>query len=301
MYATNLAALVRRWLLLSVLGVGWIVFAACEPPWPKCDSDKHCRPDKEGNATKKNYFCVQGQCQECRSEKDCGDRQKCEGYKCVEKTCGDVTCPGGKRCDPTTLGCKWICENDGDNPCDGDVCKVCKSHQCIDKPPPCGQDSDCPGQQICKSTGSGACERQCVGGCSGSKPCAAGKKCENGQCVEDACELKKVYYDYNRSFIRSDAKETLKENITCITKMKDKKIVITGHADERGTREFNIRLGERRAKSARSYLTKLGVEKDRFCTVVSKGKEEPEVPNASTDEQHQKNRRAVFDLRDGCP
>jgi peptidoglycan-associated lipoprotein len=141
-----------------------------------------------------------------------------------------------------------------------------------------------------------------VAGCSAAKPCPPGKKCNaSGQCEEDGCTLAKIYYDFNRAFIRTDAKDTLKANIDCINKMTAKKVLVTGHCDERGTTEFNIRLGERRADAARNYLKKLGIAADRFCKVVSKGKDEPVVSNATTEEQHQQNRRAVFDLLDSCP
>ncbi|MEM1007972.1 MAG: OmpA family protein [Myxococcota bacterium] len=294
---------------LRPLGKGFLLLvfalamASCDAcyKWPKCNNDKHCRADKADNETKKQFYCINGTCKECRNEKDCGEKQKCESNACVDKTCADIQCSDGKRCDPATLTCKWICENDGESPCDGDVCKVCKKHQCIAKPPPCTQDTDCPGQQICKVTGSGSCERACVGGCSASKPCPSGQKCQAGKCVQDTCEMAKAYYDFNRAYIRSDAKTVLQDNLKCIQKTTGKKLLITGHCDERGTREYNIRLGERRAKAARAYLMKLGVKRARFCGVVSKGKEEPVVSGAASEEDHQKNRRAVFEFVESCP
>lgn len=303
MFPIVVSALVRRVLLLGLTGLSLFAVLACEPPWPKCNDDKNCRSDKEGNQNKRNFFCVQGQCQECRDANDCADpkRQKCDGYKCIDKTCADITCEQNKRCDPSTLACKWICENDGDTPCDGDACQVCKSHACTPKPPPCTQDGDCPASQICKQTGSGSCERSCVGGCSASKPCPAGKKCDGDRCVDDACDMETIYFNFNRAAIRSDAADALKKNLDCVNKMTGKKILIEGHADERGTREYNIKLGERRAAAAKSYFSKLGVAGDRLCQVVSKGREEPAVSNASTEEQHQKNRRGVFKFLDSCP
>jgi peptidoglycan-associated lipoprotein len=76
--------------------------------------------------------------------------------------------------------------------------------------------------------------------------------------------------------------------------------LIEGHCDERGTAEFNIQLGKRRANGAKKYISNLGVDKSRICT-VSKGKEEPVVSNASSESGHQKNRRAVFRFVDSCP
>jgi peptidoglycan-associated lipoprotein len=76
--------------------------------------------------------------------------------------------------------------------------------------------------------------------------------------------------------------------------------VIEGHCDERGTRQYNIQLGKNRARAVKKFLKSLGIEDSRMCS-VSKGKEEPAVSNASSEEQHQKNRRAHFRFADNCP
>jgi peptidoglycan-associated lipoprotein len=82
--------------------------------------------------------------------------------------------------------------------------------------------------------------------------------------------------------------------------MSAKRILIEGHCDERGTRDFNIQLGRRRANTTRDYILRLGIESKRICT-VSKGKEEPVVSNASSEDEHQRNRRGVFRFVDSCP
>lgn len=296
MYAENMVNLVRRTSLLCALVLCTFVLSACPPSWPKCRCDDDCKASKEGNSAKKQFFCVNGACAQCRTAKDCSERQKCEGYRCVEKTCSDIVCAGGKRCNPNTLSCEYICNSDGENPCDGDRCKVCKNHQCVPKQPACQTSNDCPGKQIC--TGSG-CDAKCEAGCDAIK-CKAPNVCRNNVCSPPACDLKLVYFDFNRANIRSDAKDVLKSNAECANKRSSQKILIEGHCDERGTTEFNIQLGKRRARSTKKYLSGLGVDSSRICT-VSKGKEDPVVPNASTDEGHQKNRRAVFRFVDSCP
>lgn len=304
MYAARLSFIFRRLFVLSGF-VGFALFlTACpEPKWPSCKDDKNCRGDKEDNPNKKPFFCINGQCVECRSVNDCPNpaQQKCVNSACQQKTCEDITCPGGKRCDPSTLGCKYICENDGDSPCDGDSCKVCKSHQCVPKPPKCTKNDDCPANQICKNA-SDACNAYCGGGCAADKPCPAGQECKDGACTEISCSTEPVYFDFNKSLIRSDAREGLRRNVECIKKMlgRGKKVLIEGHCDERGTREYNMWLGNRRSKASKNYLTQLGVEGDKAC-MVSKGKEEPVVANASSEDDHQKNRRAVFKFVDSCP
>ncbi len=287
------------WLLLALS-----FFAACDAcnPWPKCGNDSHCRADKADNPNKKNFFCINGKCEECRTVNDCENpkKQKCEGHRCVEKTCADISCPGGQRCNPDTLECKWICEQDGENPCDGDRCKVCKNHQCVPKPPKCTRDADCAGaHEICKNAGT--CDAVCEGGCSSAKPCQPGYKCQGNMCVLDQCTPEMVHFDLDKSRIRSDAQEILRKNLDCFNREsnKAKKILIEGHADERGTREYNLQLGKRRALSIKRYLSGLGIPKSRMCT-VSKGKEEPLIPHARTEEEHQKNRRGVFKFVDSC-
>ena len=104
-------------------------------------------------------------------------------------------------------------------------------------------------------------------------------------------ELQKVYFDYDRSDIRSDAKETLVENSNII---KDKKVdvVIEGYCDERGTEEYNLALGLKRAESVKKYLSSLGID-DISMTTISYGEARPEVAD-SNESAWSKNRRAVL-------
>lgn len=298
MHSARLAFLFRRVSLL-VAFVGFaMVLSACPCKWPKCGSDSHCKAGKGNNS--KDYFCVNGLCIQCKDNGNCAANEKCVNNACVAKTCDDITCKGGKRCNPSTLACEWICQNDGDSPCDGNRCNVCKNHQCVPKPPKCTKSADCPAGQICKNA-SDSCNAVCEGGCDASKPCPKGKKCMNNQCVEDTCSMSPIYFNFNKYFIRSDAKSGLRSNVECAKKMiaKGKKVMIEGHCDERGTREYNIWLGRRRAKSTKRFLGSLGVAKGSLCT-VSKGKEDPAVSNASSESDHQRNRRALFKIVDSC-
>jgi peptidoglycan-associated lipoprotein len=93
--------------------------------------------------------------------------------------------------------------------------------------------------------------------------------------------LKPIFFDYDRSDISAESQR----NSTWV-------ITIEGHCDERGTAEYNLALGERRATSARTYLVSLGIPGDRIRT-VSYGKEFPFDP-AHTDEAWAKNRRGHF-------
>jgi peptidoglycan-associated lipoprotein len=104
--------------------------------------------------------------------------------------------------------------------------------------------------------------------------------------------LNDVYFDFDKSAIRDDAKPALQANAKWLNANPKAKIKIEGHADERGTNEYNIALGERRAESTRKYLTSLGVKADRLST-ISYGEEKPQC--ASQNENcWQKNRRSHF-------
>jgi peptidoglycan-associated lipoprotein len=104
--------------------------------------------------------------------------------------------------------------------------------------------------------------------------------------------LQPVYYEYDSAEVSSEAQQTLAANADVLKKNPTWVISIEGHSDERGTAEYNLALGERRALAARSYLVSLGLSPERMRT-VSYGKEFPFDPN-HTAEAWAKNRRAHF-------
>lgn len=89
--------------------------------------------------------------------------------------------------------------------------------------------------------------------------------------------LRPIYFDFDRSDIRGDSQATLSENAKWMEKNRDKRVSLEGHCDERGTNEYNLALGERRARAAFDYLRSLGVPKDQLST-VSFGEEIPADP-----------------------
>lgn len=108
-------------------------------------------------------------------------------------------------------------------------------------------------------------------------------------------KLETVYFDFDKSDLRQDARDVLSKNAEIILKsMAGAKIKIEGHCDERGSAEYNLALGEHRAKSAQKYLTTLGVKAESL-SVISYGKEKPAV-NGSDEAAWSKNRRAEFVL-----
>jgi peptidoglycan-associated lipoprotein len=113
--------------------------------------------------------------------------------------------------------------------------------------------------------------------------------------------LKKVYFDFDSYSLREDAREVIKENLNIIKPILDENpeaaILIEGHCDERGTNEYNLELGWKRANAVKRYLIMLGIPEDRIQT-VSFGEEFPEAPcpppQCNDESKWRLNRRAVF-------
>ena len=104
--------------------------------------------------------------------------------------------------------------------------------------------------------------------------------------------LKDVFFDFDRSAIRDEQKAALNDNAGWLKANSGAKIILEGHCDERGTAEYNLALGERRAKAVKDYLVGTGIAADRIST-ISYGEERPFV--LGHDESAWKwNRRAHF-------
>ncbi len=104
-----------------------------------------------------------------------------------------------------------------------------------------------------------------------------------------------VYFDYDSAALAPAAQEILKKKAVALNKYSNISITIEGHCDERGTNEYNLALGERRAESAKKFLIDLGLAASRFTT-ISYGEEKP-VGTSSNEEAWVKNRRAHFVLK----
>ena len=101
----------------------------------------------------------------------------------------------------------------------------------------------------------------------------------------------RVFFATNESVLTTASRETLRKQATWLRKNPKINVVLEGHADERGTREYNLALGERRANAAKDYLMTYGVSASRI-TVISYGKERP-VDSGSNPLAWSKNRRSV--------
>jgi peptidoglycan-associated lipoprotein len=227
-----------------------IVVSGCRPAYPKCDNDEHCAEKRE--------FCVNGLCQQCRDTSNCGTCQQCTGGQCtaVPGCCQtDTDCAMAQRCRGGQCGAECL----DDTECDGG--NRCSAGRCT-PPAECAGDGDCPG----------------------------GQACEAGRCVQPAaqsCSIERIQFDFDRYEIRSDARSTLDANAECLRSKGSPSLTIEGHCDDHGTEEYNLALGERRARAAKRYLERLGISGIR---VVSYGENRPLSRSGGAGE----NRRAEF-------
>ena len=104
--------------------------------------------------------------------------------------------------------------------------------------------------------------------------------------------LSSVNFDYDSSTLSSDSRRKLAENAEWIKNNGKATVQIEGHCDSRGSVEYNLALGERRAKSVKAYLVSLGVDSKRM-TIISYGEEKP-IANGESEDAYAKNRRANF-------
>ena len=120
------------------------------------------------------------------------------------------------------------------------------------------------------------------------------KSYEEEQAEKDAHlrQSQTVYFEYDKNNVQYQFNDMLSAHARFLVKNPSVKITIEGHCDERGTPEYNIALGERRAKSVAKYLTTLGVQQSQI-TIVSYGEEKP-VDKSRTEAGFAKNRRAVL-------
>jgi peptidoglycan-associated lipoprotein len=107
--------------------------------------------------------------------------------------------------------------------------------------------------------------------------------------------LQNVYFEFDKYDLTSEALQTLADNARALKAHPEARVLIEGHCDERGTIEYNLALGDKRAKAARDYLISLGVNSAQIST-ISYGKEQPLDPR-SNEEAWARNRRAEFERK----
>lgn len=119
-----------------------------------------------------------------------------------------------------------------------------------------------------------------------------GESADRGTVDRDATGLRVINFDFDKYDLREDARRALDYNAEILRANSGWQIMIEGHCDERGTNEYNLALGERRAKAAKDYLVRLGIDAERIA-VISYGEERPKSM-AHDEESWAQNRRAEF-------
>ena len=109
----------------------------------------------------------------------------------------------------------------------------------------------------------------------------------------------RVFFDFDKYNLKADARETLGKQAAWLKKYPSVTVEVEGHCDERGTREYNLALGERRANAAKDYLVALGIDPNRVST-ISYGKERP-VALGHNEVAWGQNRRGVTNVTGGVP
>lgn len=197
------------------------------------------------------------------------------------------------------------CDSDKDCAAQEGFGKVCVQGRCQE----CSKDVDCPAGFSCR-------DNKCAprAECDDTRPCGDGLMCQGGKCVTDpeaaareaarrkaeedarrsaeqrvSCQLEPVLFDFDAATLRPEARDTLGRDADCLKQMKGKKVSVEGHADERGTNEYNVHLSQRRAESVLRFLVNLGVDGGALSP-VSYGEEQP-VCTESSEDCWRRNRR----------
>lgn len=244
----------------------WLCAAlcACTPKlsYPECHTDPDCAPHGQ--------VCVTGFCKQCRADDQCKAGEQCLSGGCAQKPecAADRDCAAGLRC---------------------------QQQKCAPECAEATAATDCGKGRFCRA-GRCAADEECVA----DADCGEGKACVEGLCKAPPvkaslrtdlgdCSVTAAFFGYDDAALDARARESLELSWTCLRRQGFRRLTLAGHTDERGTTEYNLALGSRRAEAVRKYLTGLGAEA-RALRTVSFGKEKPVDP-ASTEAAWAKNRR----------
>ncbi len=131
------------------------------------------------------------------------------------------------------------------------------------------------------------------GSCRADADCPAGERCASGRCAGVDCSLPRVAFAFDSSQLDDRATRMLQESARCLSDRRATALLIEGHCDERGTSQYNVALGARRAEAVRRYLEDLGVTAS--LDSISFGKELP-IAEGSGEPAWAQNRRAEMRL-----
>ena len=263
------------------------LFAACgKPNYPECKVDDDCKEHQQ--------VCIEGFCKECRDDKQCKEGFVCgKDHACAPKPqCGKKEdCPSGQKCSPDQ---KCVAECTAET-----AAKDCAAGQRCLANGACGGPDDCSGEGDCgdgKACINGKCGVKSIS-CNGDDECPDGSACVGSVCKQGAarkvkgpaCEMQAVHFDFDQATIKKSERAALDSDVQCIQKLGAKKLLVEGHTDERGTTEYNLALGNRRAAAVKKFL-KHAAPGVRVET-QSLGKEKP-IDEGHDEGAWGKNRRA---------
>jgi peptidoglycan-associated lipoprotein len=242
---------------LALIAVAALL-AGCpsKPNYPECKIDQDC--------AEHGQVCLNGFCKECREDANCAakpGKSLCKNAICVEKQqCATrAECQAGEKCSPAGK-CVPECTV-------GSAAQDCApGHKCISGR--CAAEEECLADADC--TSGGACvDKVCKAQGSVMNPSGAQKL--------GACELKAVLFGFDDATLTPESRKQLDADFQCLKEAIFRRAVVSGHTDERGTTEYNLALGERRAGAVKKYLVDLGLEAARV-KAISYGKERPVDP-----------------------
>lgn len=242
-----------RRVLFPALAFAAIVVAGCPKPPEKGECKSSADCEKQEGYGK---VCVEGRCQECAADADCKSGFVCRTNKCVPKPqcAAAADCPQGQ---------------------------MCQDERCVPKAAPevgsvCASDTEC------------GPDMTCVDGRCAVKSMAPAVPPE---CADLSAFV--VHFGFDQSILEGPAKDNLQKLSDCLKRAPAKKLLIAGNCDERGTTQYNIALGSRRAEVAKKYLADLGLTLS--TDTVSYGKEKP-LCKESKETCWAKNRRDEFQV-----
>ncbi|MHB1844802.1 MAG: OmpA family protein [Deltaproteobacteria bacterium] len=185
---------------------------ACRPKFPLCKQDSDCAAEESNHGAVR---CIDGQCQECKTDADCAGGKRCASMRCVVAAAATSAATS-----PEAL------------------------------PPPSASDG-----------------------------------------VAD-CHLDQIHFDFNSAELSADAQAKLQKVAQCLEHKGSVRVRVEGFCDDRGTEEYNLALGQRRAFAVEKYLQELGIQR---ISSISYGKDAP-VCQENTEACWKRNRRAEFDV-----
>ncbi len=206
----------------------------------------------------------------CTSDENCTEK----GEVCVQGMCRE--CAKDENCKPGF---------------------VCDANRCVPKPE-CVDDTGCGEGKKCRQ-GKCAAPEKVEGACTSSDDCPSGQECKAGRCTAveakgPACTFEPVRFEFNEFNLTPAATAALNDYAECI-KTRSLKFTLEGHADERGTEEYNMVLSQKRAASVRKYLVDLGCAGGALDT-VGYGENKP-AASGSGEAAWATNRRVEFKKR----